>query len=76
MIVMRGVIGQGPMLAKVSARAALFNEQRQLLEGEFGARGVHAGDRPGMPRVGIAQVIKRLLRSSFSDSDVYKSVDT
>src|ERR1700720_1103539 len=43
------------------ARAALFDEKDKLLDGQFGARGMDTGDRPGVSAIDVAQIVERLL---------------
>src|ERR1700687_5508246 len=52
---------------QIAAVAALFDEERQLFEGEFRARCVYARDRTWMSRIGIAQIIKRLVGAKFGE---------
>src|SRR6266403_1202631 len=51
------------------AGTALLDQQYQLLKGQFRARGVHTGDRSGVPRVDVAQIVKRLLRPELREQN-------
>src|ERR1700681_3428751 len=48
-----------------AAAWVLLDQQAQLLEGEFSARCVNAGDGAGVAGIDIAQVVEGLLRPQF-----------
>ena len=51
------------------AARVLLHQQHQLLEGQFGAGGMNAGDRAGVAGIDVAQVVERLLGAQLREQD-------
>src|SRR5580704_10274229 len=52
---------------QLAAARILLDQEYELLKGEFGARGMNAGDGTWVPGIHIAQIVKRLLGPEFRE---------